>query len=90
MRNKRAGVGIVVDENYRRQGHALEGLLLLSNFAFGHLGFHQLFAEVPSNHNSSLDLFIKAGYSTGERRKDWVMKDGTWIDVILMQKIEEN
>ena len=89
-RNKRAGVGIVVDENYRRQGHALEGLVLLSNFAFGHLGFHQLFAEVPINHNSSINLFTKAGYSKGESRKDWVMKEGTWIDVILMQKIEQN
>ena len=89
-RNKRSGVGIVVDENHRRQGHALEGLGLLSNYAFGHLGVHQLFAEVPCNHNSSLDLFTKAGYSRGESRKDWVMQEGTWIDVILMQKIEEN
>ena len=88
-RNKRAGVGIVVDEKYRRKGHALEGLMLLANYAFGHLGVHQLYAEVPSKHNSSFDLFTKAGYLASESRKDWIMKEGTWIDVILMQKIAE-
>ena len=86
-RNHRAGVGIVVDEAQRRKGHALQGLDLLANYAFEHLGVHQLYAEVPGSHNPSIDLFKKAGYLGGEVRKDWVRKDGSWIDVILMQKI---
>ena len=89
-RNKRAGVGIVIDESYRRKGHALEGVSLLANYAFNHLGVHQLFAEVPNNHNTSVDLFSKAGYDKAELRKDWVRKEGNWIDVILMQKIAGN
>ena len=76
-----------MDEAQRRKGHALQGLDLLANYAFEHLGVHQLYAEVPGSHNPSIDLFKKAGYLGGEVREDWVRKDGSWIDVILMQKI---
>ena len=89
-RNNRAGVGIVVGETHRRKGHAVEGLMLLANYAFKHLGAHQLFAEVPAIHESSVNLFLKAGYTKSETRTDWVRKDGEWIDVSLMQKIAGN
>ena len=89
-RNLRAGVGIVIDESKRKKGHALEGLNLLSEYAFNHLGVHQLYAEVPSAHKPSLKLFEKAGYLTGELRKDWVRKGSLWLDVNLMQKFSES
>ena len=52
-RNHRAGVGIVIDQNERRNGHAFVGLELLSKYAFEHLGVHQLYAEVPGGHDPS-------------------------------------
>ena len=89
-RNLRAGVGIVIDESKRKQGHALVGLNLLSEYAFNHLGVHQLYAEVPTSHDPSVRLFEKAGYLTGEIRKNWVRKGSLWLDVNLMQKFSES
>jgi diamine N-acetyltransferase len=89
-RNHRAGVGIVVDLNERRKGHALVGLYLLSRYAFEHLGAHQLYAEVPGGHDPSINLFKKAGYGGSEVRRDWVRKGTHWKDVILLQKFAEN
>ncbi len=89
-RNRRAGVGIVIDESKRKQGHALEGLNLLSKYAFNHLGVYQLYAEVPSSHEPSIKLFVKAGYLTSEIRKDWVRNGSLWLDVNLMQKFSES
>jgi diamine N-acetyltransferase len=89
-RNHRAGVGIVVDQLERRNGHAFVGLELLSKYAFEHLGVHQLYAEVPGGHEPSIGLFKKAGYVGDEVRKDWVRKGSIWKDVILLQKFAEN
>ncbi len=89
-RNHRAGVGIVIDELERRKGHATVGLKLLLKYAFEHLGVHQLYAEVPGDHQQSINLFEKVGFNGKEIRKDWVRKGSEWKDVILLQKFAEN
>jgi diamine N-acetyltransferase len=86
-RNLRAGVGIIVDANARRAGHAKAGLYLISEWAFEHLGLRSLFAEIPGSHRPSLDLFLGAGFSECGRYRDWLRKDGGWDDVILVQRM---
>ena len=89
-RNHRAGVGIVIDKLERRKGHATVGLKLLFKYAFQHLGVHQLYAEVPVDHQQSINLFEKVGFNGKEIRKDWVRKGSEWKDVILIQKFAKN
>lgn len=86
-RNQRAGVGVVVNRELRRQGHAKEGLSLLREYAFSHLGLHQLYAEVPADHSASVELFKNCGYEVSEKRSEWVRKNDEWLDVFLMQLI---
>ena len=76
----------MIDESKRKQGHAHMGLNLLSEYAFNRLGVHQLYAEIPTSHDPSVRLFEKAGYLTGEIRKNWLRKGSLWLDVNLMQK----
>lgn len=84
-RNLRAGVGIITDIAYRRQGHASAGLNLIRNYAFKHLSLHQLFAEVPASNEASVKLFQKAGYISGEKKSDWIKGECGWEDVLCMQ-----
>lgn len=84
-RNLRAGVGIMIDEAFRRQGHASQGLQLLKNYAFTHLSLHQLFADVPASNAASVKLFQRCGYASGEKKSDWIKGENGWEDVLCMQ-----
>ncbi len=87
-RQRRAGVAIHVDQNHRRLGHALGGLLLLERYAQQHLDLVQLYAEVPATHLASQGLFKRAGFVATGTRNMWVRKpDGTWDDVVTMQLV---
>jgi len=84
-RNSRAGVGIVIDHDQRKNGHGEVGLKMIEEYAFKHLALHQLYAEVPSSHNPSMGLFKKAGYISCETRSEWIRGTEGWEDVVLMQ-----
>ena len=86
-RNSRAGIGVVITENERRQGHAEAGIALLASYAFYHLGLHQLWAEVPGNHAASLGLFEACGFTKTGHMKDWIRKGDDWVDIHTMQLI---
>jgi diamine N-acetyltransferase len=86
-RNRRAGVGIVIEEEERRNGHGLSALNLLSEYAFGHLGLHQIWAEVPASNGESLDLFNRAGFEKKGTLSDWVWHGSDYHDAHWMQKI---
>lgn len=87
-RNRRAGVGIVIRRSHRMQGHAQAGLALMMDYAFGHLGLHQLWAEVPAGLESSERLFKGAGFETNGTMKSWILKDDHWMDALWMQKMK--
>ena len=90
-RQLRAGVAVHVDAEHRRQGHAREGLALLSKYAQQHLGLRQLYAEIPARHKASVGLFESAGYTVTGRRNQWIRTpDGAWEDVLTLQCLFEN
>lgn len=86
----RAGVGILIALTERRgRGLASESLALLKNYAFNHLGLHQLYCNVLADNSRSLELFKSAGFSiTGERR-DWVRVNGSYKNQYFMQLLKE-
>ena len=86
-RNRRAGVGIAIDAEERRNGHALAALKMLSDYSFGHLGLHQLWAEVPRGNGESLELFKRAGFEQKGTMNDWIWHGDAWHDAFWMQKI---
>ena len=85
VRNLRAGIGVIVDHKERRKGHASEGLDLMANYTDEHLGLHLIYAEVPTKHEASRKLFLRAGYKECEVRKQWIKGVDGWEDVVLMQ-----
>ena len=83
--NSRAGIGILVDEPYRRCGLAAEALELTHGYAFRFLHLKQLYAFVPEHNLPSLGLFKDCGYRTVGRLIAWLRKGTEYEDVFLMQ-----
>ena len=85
--NARAGVGILVDEEYRRQGLASDALHLIRDYAFRFLGLKQLYAFVPERNEPSLKLFTDCGYKSAGRLTAWIRNETNFEDVFPMQLI---
>ncbi|WP_461532016.1 GNAT family N-acetyltransferase [Sinomicrobium sp.] len=87
-KNRRAGVGIVVLEKERRnKGIGAEALRLLSEYAFTHLGVHQLYANITADNTASIKLFSRQGFERVGVKKDWIFSEGKFKDEILYQKV---
>ena len=87
--NKRAGIGILIDENWRQKGFATEALGLLLEYCFKTLALHQVFCTIETSNEESIKLFSKAGFTNCGHKKDWLFKDGQWTDVLLFQLIND-
>lgn len=83
--NRRAGIGILIDDDYRRRGFAKQALELMSNYAFDFLYLHQIYAYIAQSNTNSISLFEKAGYQSVGILKDWLQRGEEFEDVYLSQ-----
>lgn len=83
----RAGVGILIDKDYRRQGYALQTLDLISGYAFGLLNLHQLYCYIREDNTESLNLFQKSGYVVAGKLLNWVKESGEERNTFILQKL---
>ncbi|WP_066757666.1 GNAT family N-acetyltransferase [Crocinitomix algicola] len=84
--NQRAGVGVLIQKEFRGNGYAFESLELLADYAVNNVGIRNLHASVMGGNTNSLKLFEKAGYKMIGKRKNWFVKGGDWEDECLFQK----
>lgn len=83
----RAGVGIAVKKEFRRQGIARQALEQLVSYSFDFLHLRQLYAYVSVRNEASRQLFSSCGFTQVGVLKDWLrVKDG-YEDVFFMQLI---
>ncbi|AUC14722.1 GNAT family N-acetyltransferase [Tenacibaculum sp. SZ-18] len=87
--HKRAGIGIVIHENYQHNGFASEALKILLNYSFTNLNLHQLFANIAIDNKKSISLFKKHNFKQVGVKKDWLFSKGYFKDEILFQFINE-
>ncbi len=85
--HKRAGIGILIDDEFRKNGFASMTLDLLAEYAFNTLYLHQLYCNIETDNKISLSLFEKAGFEIAGLKKDWNYKSDKWIGEYLLQKI---
>lgn len=85
--HSRAGVGIVIQEEYRKLGYAQETLRILSEYAFSFLHLHQLSAIIPYDNKDSLKLFVNSGFIRSAVLKEWLQTDNGFKDAYLLQRI---
>lgn len=87
--NRRAGIGILIDDDYRRRGFAKQALELMSNYAFDFLYLHQIYAYIAQSNTNSISLFEKAGYQSVGILKDWLQRGAEFEDVYLSQLLND-
>ena len=84
-RHQRAGVGILIDAEFRRKGCAHDALLLVKNYALNVVGIRNLFATILADNPASIALFEKAGFEKVGHRKNWFHDGKNWIDEYMYQ-----
>ncbi|UCE94530.1 MAG: GNAT family N-acetyltransferase [Flavobacteriaceae bacterium] len=85
--HKRAGIGILILNQYKRKGYASEALDIFINYVFGHLDLHQIYASIPLNNKASMSLFKTKGFQEIGIQKEWIRRRGEFEHVALYQKI---
>ena len=88
--NLRAGVGILLDQEYRNRGIGTQALLLIRQYAFEFLLLKQLFAYIPKANTYSIKLFAKCNYKQTGILQAWIKHRDAFDDVLLVQLINES
>jgi diamine N-acetyltransferase len=88
-KHKRAGVGILIDVNYRRKGFAKEALELLQDYCFNHLDLNQIYTNIGLDNLISKKLFENLGYQKVGVKKDWIKTNNGFVSEVLYQKISD-
>ena len=83
--NLRAGIGILIDRDSRRQGLGFQTLQLMHEYARNILLLNQLYAYVPASNLPSYKLFQKSGYQETGLLKSWLKTPDIFSDVHFMQ-----
>ena len=87
-KNSRAGLGLVIaDLASRNKGIGSEALELVINYSFQQLQLHQLYANIGSDNEISLQLFTKFGFQKIGIKKDWIKVNNHYKDELLFQLI---
>lgn len=88
--NSRAGIGILIHtESYKSKGIGTEALDLLIKYSFSNLQLHQLYANISTDNEASLQLFTKFGFQKIGVKKQWNKINNQYKDEILFQLINE-
>jgi diamine N-acetyltransferase len=83
----RAGVGILILEDFRGKGYASEALDLLTGYATDTLQLHQLFANISTENSDSIRLFQNKGFQYIGTKKEWNRIRNQWHDESMFQLI---
>ncbi len=86
--HQRIGIGVLVFENYRKNGYAFDSIELVKEYAFNTLLVNQLYCNIGATNTSSQLLFKKCGFTEIGIKKQWNKISRTeFEDEILFQCI---
>jgi diamine N-acetyltransferase len=89
-KNKRAGIGIIIqNEIDRNSGFGKDALSLMIDYSFNQLQLHQLFANIGTENIASLALFTTFGFEKIGVRKDWNFTNNAFHDEAVFQLIKK-
>lgn len=85
--NRRAEVGLIILDAFRRLGYGRSTLTKIADYALDVLHLHQLIAYVDLRNEASLHLFKTMGYQESVRIKDWLYDGRDYHDAVMMQLV---
>jgi RimJ/RimL family protein N-acetyltransferase len=84
-RNRNAFIGIFIgEEEYRNKGYGAEAIKLMLNYGFNTLNLHNIMLSVQADNSEGIACYKKVGFKETGKRREWVFKDGKYIDVLYM------
>lgn len=87
----RVGIGILVHNPAdRTKGYATAALQLIVRYCLEMLNLHQVYANILTNNELSIRLFLKAGFEITGTKKAWIREGNQWLDEYLVQRVKEN
>ncbi len=84
--HRRAEVGIVIANSFRRKGYASEALKRVAEYSLRVLHLHQLYAVIDVDNAASVELFSKMGYTSTAHLANWLYDGHAYRDAVVMQK----
>jgi diamine N-acetyltransferase len=89
-RNRSAELGILIGEKeYWGQGYGTETLRLLVKHAFETLNLHRVWLRVYETNPRAIRAYEKAGFVLEGRQRQAEIKNGKYIDVLVMSLLRE-
>lgn len=85
--NRRAEVGLIILNAFRRCGYGRSTLAQIADYALNVLHLHQIFAYVDLRNKASYHLFHVMGYQESVRIKDWLYDGREYHDAVMMQLV---
>jgi len=86
--NSRCGVGIIIDEKWRRQGIGKRTVMLVAEYCHKRLGLNQLWCTVSLSNIASLALFDGLGFRRAGTLMCWSRSSAAgFSDMVIFQKL---
>ena len=87
--NRHAFLGIVIGESgHHNKGYGMEAVRLILDYGFNTLNLHNIMLSVHEDNYGGIACFKKVGFKESGRRREWLFKNGKYIDVIYMDILE--
>ena len=83
--NQRAGLGILIDKAYRRQGYAKAALALCVEYLINNVMVHQVYCSIDESNTASQKLFTSQGFELCGRKKNWIKTPDGYLDLLEYQ-----
>lgn len=83
--HRRAALGIIIADPFRRQGFASEALDIIIRYSREVLSLHQLHCTIEYDNLHSLQLFQKKGFRITGLREQWSLRGDAWTDEHFLQ-----
>ena len=83
----RVGVGVLIFEEFRKKGYALEAIELIKQYAKDILFMNQVFCNISATNIESIRLFEKCGFQLIGTKKQWNQVSKNQFEDELMYQI---
>lgn len=88
-KNRKATVGLFLDEKYWGQGFGTDALMTICYFGFNQLNFQRIQLFVFANNTRGIKLYEKCGFQVEVIQKSASYVDGIYVDDLLMGLLAE-
>jgi diamine N-acetyltransferase len=86
--NRRAAIGMLIDDKHRKHGFAAEALELLCSYALDFLKLHQLYAHVPESNTASRLMLERCGFTLIATLPDWIQTNNGYENVLFLTRLK--